>query len=159
MVVPVPSSAGASPAERALGRLERARRTGPGRWTARCPAHDDQSPSLAVRELDDGRLLLRCFAGCDIEAIVAAMGLRLADLFPDAATGPAGAARTRERRPWSAADLLELAAHEAGHAAVLVTLCSADLAGGHAPAPESLARLQEAAQRLLDMREACHVGR
>ncbi len=38
-----------------LSRLDGACRTGPGRWIARCPAHDDRHPSLAVRELEDGR--------------------------------------------------------------------------------------------------------
>ena len=39
-----------------------------GRWTpaggiCRCPAHDDQTPSLSVRP-GRTRLLLHCFAGC-----------------------------------------------------------------------------------------------
>jgi putative DNA primase/helicase len=41
-----------------------ARRIGGG-WIARCPAHDDREPSLAVREGEDGRVLVRCHAGCD----------------------------------------------------------------------------------------------
>ena len=49
-----------------------------GRWLgtyglARCPAHDDRSPSLSIAEGHDGRLLLYCFAGCDFEAIRAAL--------------------------------------------------------------------------------------
>src|SRR5262245_8010557 len=47
-----------------------------------CPAHDDQSPSLSIDTGDDGRILLKCFAGCEIEKIVTALGLTLADLFP-----------------------------------------------------------------------------
>ena len=46
-----------------LDRLEAVRETGSSRWIARCPAHDDSSPSLAVRELDDGRILLHDFGG------------------------------------------------------------------------------------------------
>ncbi|MCW5886775.1 MAG: toprim domain-containing protein [Anaerolineales bacterium] len=34
-------------------------------WLCRCPAHDDASPSLSIRDGADGKLLLRCFAGCD----------------------------------------------------------------------------------------------
>jgi hypothetical protein len=41
---------------RLLDRLQGVKRTGPSRWIARCPAHEDRRPSLAVRELDDGRL-------------------------------------------------------------------------------------------------------
>jgi hypothetical protein len=33
-------------------------------WMARCPAHDDRTPSLAIREGRDGRVLLKCHAGC-----------------------------------------------------------------------------------------------
>ena len=64
-----------------LGELERVKKSGPG-WIARCPAHEDRSPSLSVREGDDGRILVRCFAGCTVDKVCASLGLRLADLFP-----------------------------------------------------------------------------
>jgi hypothetical protein len=56
------------------------------RWVARCPAHDDRRPSLSIADGRDGRVLLRCFAGCEIERIVHALGLALADLFERATT-------------------------------------------------------------------------
>ena len=49
-----------------LDRLDGVKRTGAGRWLARCPAHDDKRASLAVRELDDGRVLVHDFAGCAV---------------------------------------------------------------------------------------------
>lgn len=49
----------------------------------RCPAHDDRSPSLHVTEADDGRILLRCFAGCTLDQIIGAIGVRTAELFPE----------------------------------------------------------------------------
>lgn len=57
-----------------------------GRWyatygVARCPAHDDRSPSLSIAEGRDGRLLLRCSAGCpfgDIRDALIARGLMAA---------------------------------------------------------------------------------
>lgn len=66
-----------------LLRLEGVRKTGLGRWMARCPAHDDRSPSLSVRQGDGGTVLLHCFGGCSAAEVVAAMGLLLADLFPE----------------------------------------------------------------------------
>jgi hypothetical protein len=57
-----------------------ARRNG-GSWMARCPAHEDSSPSLSIREGDDGRVLLHCFAGCPTESICSALGIKLSDLF------------------------------------------------------------------------------
>jgi hypothetical protein len=59
-----------------------ARRSG-GQFLARCPAHEDRQPSLAVRELDDGRVLLRCHAGCSTDDVLDAVGLAYRDLFPD----------------------------------------------------------------------------
>lgn len=66
-----------------LTRLDKVRPTGPGRWLARCPAHQDRSPSLSVRETDDGAVLLHCFAGCPPADVLAAVGLEFADLYPD----------------------------------------------------------------------------
>ena len=71
----------AAPLETILNRLAGVRRTGKS-FKAICPAHADRTPSLSVKEGDDGRVLLHCFGGCEMEAVVAAMGLRPADLFP-----------------------------------------------------------------------------
>jgi hypothetical protein len=70
-----------STASRVLERLQKVSRTANG-WRARCPAHEDRQPSLSIRCGDDGRLLLHCHAGCPIEAILRALGLQAADLFP-----------------------------------------------------------------------------
>ena len=67
-----------------VGSLESVRARGPNKWGARCPAHADKSPSLSIREGDDGRLLVHCFAGCTIDEITSALGLRVSDLFTDA---------------------------------------------------------------------------
>lgn len=70
--------------------LESVRPRGPGKWSARCPGHADKSPSLSIREGEDGRLLVHCFAGCTAEEITGSLGLRVADLFIDApSTGEA----------------------------------------------------------------------
>lgn len=66
-----------------LSRLQKVRQTGPMKWQSQCPAHNDKYPSLAIKELEDNRLLLHCFAGCGVNEIVTAIGLRLIDLFPD----------------------------------------------------------------------------
>lgn len=66
-----------------VARLEGVRQTTPTAWVARCPAHEDRSPSLSVAEGDDGRVLLHCFAGCDVASVAAAVGVELPELFPD----------------------------------------------------------------------------
>jgi hypothetical protein len=35
-----------------------------------CPAHDDRSPSLSVKQERGGKLLVHCFAGCSYQAII-----------------------------------------------------------------------------------------
>lgn len=70
-----------------LDRLSGVRRNGPDQWTARCPAHEDSSPSLAIKELPDGRLLIHCHAGCGGSEIMESVGLTLADLYPEGMRG------------------------------------------------------------------------
>lgn len=65
-----------------LSRLNKIKQTGQGRWLACCPAHEDKSPSLAIRETDDGTVLMHCFAGCDIASIMSELGLNPSQLFP-----------------------------------------------------------------------------
>jgi len=59
-----------------------ARRSGNG-YMARCPAHDDSKASLSISEGRDGRVLLKCFAGCTFDQIVSAAGFVSQDLFPE----------------------------------------------------------------------------
>jgi putative DNA primase/helicase len=40
-------------------------------WMAHCPAHDDREPSLSIRDADDGKVLVRCHAGCNQENVIA----------------------------------------------------------------------------------------
>lgn len=71
--------------EKILDRLTLVRRAGEGRWMARCPAHEDRTPSLSVKLLQDGRILLHCF-GCGTGAveIIMSLGLQPSELFPAA---------------------------------------------------------------------------
>ena len=65
-----------------LSQLDAVRRSRRG-WVGRCPAHHpDRNPSLSIAEGQRG-LLLRCWAGCRIQDITAALGLTLRDLFYD----------------------------------------------------------------------------
>ena len=70
-----------TPVERLLAKLPDAKHAGKG-WSARCPAHEDRRASLSVAEGDDGRALVKCHTGCKLDAICAAVGLRVADLMP-----------------------------------------------------------------------------
>lgn len=63
--------------------LKGVRQTGPDRYLALCPAHDDRSPSLSIRETPEGRVLIHCHAGCGATAVMDAVGKTLRDLMPE----------------------------------------------------------------------------
>lgn len=58
-----------------------ARRNGSG-YMAKCPAHQDDVESLHISTGKDGRVLIHCHAGCTTDAVLAALGLQPAQLFP-----------------------------------------------------------------------------
>lgn len=45
-------------------------------WMARCPAHEDRIPSLSISAGKDGKVLVRCHAGCDQRGLIAALQKR-----------------------------------------------------------------------------------
>ena len=51
-----------------------------GYGIARCPAHDDDQPSLSVRETKTGKLLVKCHAGCPQDLVI--RGLQSLKLWP-----------------------------------------------------------------------------
>ena len=79
--------------------------------TAHCPAHDDRSKSLSIREGRDGRsTILHCFAGCPTTAITAALGLSMRDLFSGPPPSPEHLAVIRAERERKEAERQCLAA-------------------------------------------------
>lgn len=136
-----PSATDDHPADRLLARLERVKQTGPKRWIARCPAHDDKHPSLNIREIDGGTLLLKCWSGCGAADVIEAVGLRLSDMFP----------KSNENRPplrpgqrWVPRDALSGIAREA----LVVVITGERLMAGHPLTRADLDRVATAAGRL-----------
>lgn len=138
-------------ADKLLSRLQRVKKTGPGKWIASCPTREDKSPSLAIRELDDGRVLLHDFGGDGVEAILGAVGLTFADLYP----AKQGHVAKPVRRPFNASDVLSLVAFESTVAVVVVS----DVVHGKEITDLDFERLLVAAQRLGDAAEACNGSR
>lgn len=111
-----------------------------GSYTACCPAHDDKSPSLAIRE-EDGKVLLHCFGGCSVSDVVGAIGMDLTDLFPPKDTYvPAPQNKVR----FFATDLLRVIALEAA----IVSVAAYDMAKGKTLPKVDLDRLQLAYERI-----------
>ena len=141
-----------STADKLLSRLQRVKRTAPGKWVACCPAHDSKSGgSLAIRELEDGRVLLHCFGGCSVESVLTAIGLDIAALFPPRPTTP-GAGTKPERRQFLPSDVFEIARKEIGVAAVI----SCDMHAQKSVSDEDRDRLLHAAQTLDRVAEAAY---
>jgi hypothetical protein len=82
---------------REVSELVNGRPIGAGKWIACCPAHDDRSPSLSIAEGRDGRALLFCHAGCEIEAIARAIGVEVRALFIDDARASWHLPKTRRK--------------------------------------------------------------
>jgi hypothetical protein len=137
--------------DRLLSVLDGVRKSGRG-YIAKCPAHEDRSASLSIAEGHDGRVLLKCFAGCSISEILRALGLEIAALFPVRLvdTSPAGKAAAREawqHAGWRAA--LVVLAREAS----IVSIAAREIAVGRVPSVEDCARLTLAIQRIDDVRQ------
>ncbi len=112
-----------------IERLEFVRSVGSGKWSARCPAHDDKDPSLAISEAPDGRILVHCFAGCGALDIISSVGLTWDALYPE------GSERYRPlvRRP-----------KDAQHEAAVLTIIGAQRASGKRLSAAEKAREREA---------------
>jgi hypothetical protein len=104
---------------------------------------------LALRELDDGRVLVHCFAGCAAEDVLAAMGLTFEAVFPERAMD---FGVTGQRRPWLPADVFEIARREITIAAVIAS----DMRLNRAISAADYERLFIAAARLQNIAEACY---
>lgn len=124
-----------------LSRLDNVKRTGPGRWLARCPAHADRTASLSIRETDDGRTLAHCFAGCSVHDVLSAVDLEIEALFPER---PAGHRQAPERRPFPAADALRAVGMEA----LVVCAAATAMATGEPLSSVDRERLLVAAERV-----------
>lgn len=68
--------------DRLIGALEAHGCRGKGSaW--QCPAHEDRTASLSISAGRDGRALLKCHAGCELESILGALGLTVGDISPE----------------------------------------------------------------------------
>jgi hypothetical protein len=128
-------------AEQLLSRLSGVKPRGMGRWIAKCPAHKDRSPSLSIAELSDGRLLINDFGGCEVQAVLDALGLELKDLYPQALRDHLPRIDLAGSHAHAAADALKVIAREA----LVVVLAAEDLAAGMTLKPKERARLLSAA--------------
>jgi hypothetical protein len=98
-----------------ISRLQKVKQTGKDSYIACCPSHKDGRPSLSIKALPDGRILMHCFAECPIGDVLNSMGLEMSDLFPEKLDD-----LKKYSRPFPAADVLRAIGFEC-----LVVLTSA----------------------------------
>lgn len=122
-----------------LSRLDGARRSGKG-WLAKCPAHQDRSPSLSLSEGDKGNVLLHCHAGCEAIAVLDALGLDFETLFP------AGLESKSKRTPVAASTALEILEFEA----LFLRIVCNDIGNGGIPDTSTIERVRLAHDKILD---------
>ena len=128
-----------------LQHLTKVKKTSKG-YQALCPAHKDKSPSLSIREGEDGRILLHCHAGCTAEAVVASIGLKLSDLYHPATNTP--------RRPPPAPGVSRTELHKAvSFEHIILQLMNADLKRGKTLSETDSQRCHLAKQRLQTAKE------
>ncbi len=125
--------------EALLAQLSGLRQTSGDSWIAKCPAHEDKSPSLTVRALSDGRVLIHCFAGCGAAEVVGAVGLAMTDLFPESI----GHHVKRVAQPFTSMDALRALKYEGA----ILALSAADMAEGK---PVDDARICKAVGRITE---------
>lgn len=63
-------------------RLDFCKQSGSDSWIARCPSHDDNGPSLSIKDVGGGRTLIHCHAGCGALDVLSALGLDWGALYP-----------------------------------------------------------------------------
>jgi hypothetical protein len=83
---------------REVATLFDARPVGKNRYRARCPFHKGRSRSLSIREGADRCVLVHCFAGCTVAAVLEVAGLRMADLFTGQPPSPEQRRKAQLRR-------------------------------------------------------------
>ena len=123
-----------------LAHLKAVKRVGSNRWQARCPAHDDRNPSLSIKD-DSGCVLVKCWGGCDTGDVLAAVGLKFDDLFPERPTHH----RRPDRRPFPAIDVLRAIVSDV----LVVAVAGSHLGNGGAVNEHDRAELIAAAARIL----------
>ena len=80
--IPASFPASAMSAAKVLDSLQRVRQTRPNNYVAACPCcQSRRGQPVSVRVLDDGRVLIKAFCGCETESVLGALGLTMADLF------------------------------------------------------------------------------
>ena len=129
------------PIDLVLARLDDPKPTTRDRWRSSCPACRGNKSALSVGIGNGDTVLIQCFKGCDVDAVVAAMGLQLHDLFPPKLTR---SQPLRRRAMLTAGQALDVIALDC----MLTWTAAFNLANGHALTADDLDHLMSAGKRI-----------
>ena len=123
--------------------LNKVRQTKPNSWLACCPSHQDKQASLAITELPDGRVLLKCWAGCTAKQITHAVGLNLRVLYPQTDKPM----QSHDMPEWERQKLLKDLQFEQ----IILAIFDSDISRGRAVSYENHERAIKAAQTISEI--------
>ena len=135
-----------------LAQLEHVQQTRSG-WRADCPNDHRTHGTLSIAQADSGAILVHCFAGCAVAAVLATLGLSLGDIQPARLRDESPEARRAARAQFRLASASAAAGFVAREASIVLT-AAADLLRGDALGPEDYGRLIEAVERIHAAQEA-----
>jgi hypothetical protein len=130
-----------------LSRLNKVRNTSKdNEFSAICPSHSDKSPSLSIKQLQDGRILIHCFAGCEPNQILGSIGLSFEDLFPE----KLGDFKP-QKKPFNSNHGLNMIGYES----TIILTCAGFLREGKELSEANFSRLVEAVSRIQNIMRIC----
>lgn len=134
-----------------LDLLTRVNQVRPGQWMAACPiCESKKGRPIAIKEAQDGRVLIHGFCGHETGEIVAALGLSITDLFDK----PLAHRLAPIKQHIPARELLEIIDREA----LVIGMLALELKNDGDLWDEQWQRLATAAARIGRAREMSHGG-
>lgn len=130
-----------------LGYFEKSYRSGKDEYQCLCPAHQDKTASLSIKNLPDQRILIHCFAGCAANDILGAVGLTFDDIVPK---------RLGDFKPVSKPFNPYAVLKAISNETLLVALAGLEVANGKTLLQEDKDRLMIAVNRLREAYQICH---
>lgn len=126
-----------------IARIEGVRDRGSGQYIAKCPAHSDRTASLSVKCCDDGRVLIHCFAGCEPDDVLGAVGLEFSHIMPERL----GHDLPKQRHVIAAADALRILRREI----MVAGIVASDVLEGRTIDESTWQRYAEASARIQEI--------
>jgi len=130
-----------------LSYFEKSFRSGKDEYQCLCPAHQDKTASLSIKNLPDERILIHCFAGCAANDILEAVGLTFEDIVPK---------RLGDFKPVSKPFNPYAVLKAISNETLLVALAGLEVANGKTLPQEDKDRLMIAVNRLREAYQICH---